>query len=103
MADMEAEKNRRVRPFGGLVVAADGGIKILIAFWRDFVKGRGQACGFSHSGQLMVDGPDRAESDWHGSPMGVGVGVGGVGVLHVLITTSNSNSDGLRQIIYVSE
>lgn len=44
-------KKQRVGPFGGLVVAADGGIKILIAFWRDFVKGAGQACGFSHNGQ----------------------------------------------------
>jgi len=39
----------RVRPFGGLVVGADGGIKILIAFWHDFVKGEGQTCGF-HNG-----------------------------------------------------
>lgn len=48
-ADTEAEKT--VGPFGGLVVGADGGIKILIAFWRDFVKGAEQACGFSHNGQ----------------------------------------------------
>lgn len=44
-------KKQRVGPFGGLVVGADGGIKILIAFWHDFVKGGGQACGFSHNSQ----------------------------------------------------
>lgn len=46
MADTEAERKQRAWPFGG-GLAADGGIKILIAFWLDFVKGGGQVCGFS--------------------------------------------------------
>lgn len=47
----QRRKKQGVGPFGGLVVGADGGIKILIAFWHDFVKGGEQACGFSHSSQ----------------------------------------------------
>lgn len=60
-------------PFGGLVVGADGGIKILIAFWHDFVKGGGQACGFSQSSNIIVEKPDRAERIWLQAPCWKGV------------------------------
>lgn len=64
----QRRKKQGVGPFGGLVVGADGGIKILIAFWHDFVKGAGQACGFSQSSSLMVETPERAEGVWLGPP-----------------------------------